>query len=75
MIKLREEESEFMSKLLIEGGHTLSGVINVSGAKNSIVAIIPASILAEQEAVIENVPNISDTNDLISILNYRYKQL
>ena len=69
MIKLREEESEFMSKLLIEGGHTLSGVINVSGAKNSIVAIIPASILAEQEAVIENVPNISDTNDLISILN------
>ena len=57
-----------MSKLLIEGGHTLSGVINVSGAKNSVVAIIPASILAENNAIIENVPNISDTNDLIDIL-------
>lgn len=57
-----------MSKLLIEGGHTLSGLINVSGAKNSVVAIIPASILAENNAIIENVPNISDTNDLIDIL-------
>lgn len=58
-----------MPKLLIEGGHTLSGVINVSGAKNSVVAMIPASILCDTNAKIYNVPNISDTNDLIDIVN------
>ncbi len=49
-----------MKKIVIEGGHKLSGVVNVSGAKNAAVAIIPATILSDGVCRIENVPNISD---------------
>ena len=57
-----------MSKITIEGGHTLSGVVNIGGAKNSTVALIPASILSNGKSVIYNVPQISDIEYLIKIL-------
>lgn len=57
-----------MSKIKIEGGHNLSGIINISGAKNSAVALIPASILCDEEIILNNVPNISDVDALESIL-------
>ena len=57
-----------MKKLIIEGGHKLSGTINIGGAKNSAVALIPASILSDENTTIYNVPNISDKNALIEIL-------
>jgi len=57
-----------MSKIRIEGGHELSGTITVGGAKNSVVALIPASILCDEAATISNVPNITDVNDLEKIL-------
>lgn len=58
-----------MAKLVIEGKHTLSGEIKISGAKNSVVALIPASILCDNNAYLSNVPNISDTESLIEIIN------
>lgn len=58
-----------MKKIIIEGQNKLSGTINISGAKNSAVAIIPAAILCEEFSSIYNVPNISDKNALIDILN------
>lgn len=57
-----------MKKMIIEGGHELSGVIKISGAKNSAVALIPAAILSDSEVIIDNVPNISDTDALVDIL-------
>lgn len=57
-----------MKKLVINGGSALSGEIKISGAKNSVVAIIPAAILSEEEVTIYNVPNISDTKSLIDIV-------
>ena len=57
-----------MPRIKVEGGHKLSGEINVSGAKNSAVALIPAAILCDEEVVINNVPNISDIDDLENIL-------
>lgn len=57
-----------MPRIKIEGGHKLTGEINISGAKNSAVALIPAAILCDEEVVINNVPNISDIDDLESIL-------
>ena len=57
-----------MSKIIIEGGHELSGTITVGGAKNSVVALIPASILCDEVATISNVPNITDVDDLEKIL-------
>ena len=57
-----------MPKIRIEGGHELSGTIDVSGAKNSVVALIPAAILCDETVTISNVPNITDVDDLERIL-------
>ncbi|MFD1064516.1 UDP-N-acetylglucosamine 1-carboxyvinyltransferase [Oceanobacillus locisalsi] len=57
-----------MQKLLIEGGHELSGEVHISGAKNSAVALLPASILADSTVTIEGLPNISDVDTLGELL-------
>lgn len=57
-----------MPKLRIEGGNSLCGVIDVQGAKNSILPIMAAALLAEGECVIENCPRITDADAAISIL-------
>ncbi len=57
-----------MKKLIIEGQHPLTGEIKISGAKNSVVALIPAAILSDDEVTLYNVPNISDTKSLIDII-------
>lgn len=59
-----------MKQIIIEGNHKLSGEINISGAKNSAVALIPAAILSDDIVIIDNVPNISDIDALIEILEY-----
>ena len=59
-----------MKKIKIEGNHLLEGTINISGAKNSAVALIPASILSDEEVQIDNIPNISDIEALNEILTY-----
>ena len=57
-----------MKKFKIEGGHTLEGEIKISGAKNSVVALIPAAILSDEEVTLYNVPDISDTKALMEII-------
>ena len=58
-----------MTKIKIEGVQKLTGTINISGAKNSAVALIPAAILCDEETTISNVPNISDVDSLEEILS------
>ncbi|ADI00661.1 UDP-N-acetylglucosamine 1-carboxyvinyltransferase [Salisediminibacterium selenitireducens] len=57
-----------MEKLFIEGGHKLEGTIEVSGAKNSAVALIPATILADSPVTIDHLPHISDVGILSELL-------
>lgn len=57
-----------MKKLLISGGRRLNGEIQINGAKNSTVALIPAAVLADSEVVLEGVPDIQDVHSLIEIL-------
>lgn len=57
-----------MPKIKIEGCHQLTGTITVGGAKNSVVALIPAAILCDETVTISNVPNITDVDDLEKIL-------
>jgi UDP-N-acetylglucosamine 1-carboxyvinyltransferase len=57
-----------MEKLMIEGGYPLEGTVHISGAKNSAVALIPATILAESTVTIEGLPNISDVRILRDLL-------
>ena len=59
-----------MKQIKIEGQHILSGTINISGAKNSAVALVPASLLSDEEVKIDNIPNISDIDALNEILEY-----
>lgn len=59
-----------MPKIKIEGGHELTGTITVSGAKNSVVALIPAAILCDEKITISNVPDITDVDDLENILTH-----
>ena len=57
-----------MSKLIINGQKTLTGEVEISGAKNSAVALIPAAVLAKTKSIIYNVPEISDIEYLIDIM-------
>lgn len=59
-----------MKQIVIEGGKTLSGEIKISGAKNSAVALVPASLLSDGIVKIDNIPNISDIDALNEILQY-----
>lgn len=57
-----------MPKFIINGGQTLSGKISVSGAKNSALKIIPASLLSKQTITIKNLPNIEDVERSFEVL-------
>ena len=57
-----------MDKYVIRGGRPLQGEIPISGAKNAAVAIIPAVLLVEGVCRLENIPQISDVNMLLTIL-------
>lgn len=52
----------------IEGGNPLEGSINISGAKNASVAIIPAAIMSGETCILENLPHIQDVKALETIL-------
>lgn len=64
-----------MPKIKIEGGHKLTGEIEISGSKNSAVALIPAAILCDEVVKISNIPNISDIDSLEEILTYLNAQI
>ena len=57
-----------MEKYVINGGSCLRGEVEISGAKNAAVAIIPAALMVDGVCVIENMPQISDTEMLLTIL-------
>lgn len=57
-----------MDKLVIEGGVSLKGEVDVSGSKNSVLPILAASLLTNERCRIKNVPNLKDVNTMIKIL-------
>ncbi|MEG1719810.1 MAG: UDP-N-acetylglucosamine 1-carboxyvinyltransferase [Clostridia bacterium] len=58
-----------MNKIVINGQNSLNGEVEISGAKNAAVAIIPAAILVKGVCVIENVPHIRDVDIIIEIMD------
>lgn len=58
-----------LDKYVINGGTALHGEVEISGAKNAAVAIIPAALLVAGVCRIENIPQISDTDMLLTILS------
>ena len=57
-----------MDKLIIEGGRPLTGVVSVSGAKNSVLPILAATILAEGPVQLDNVPDLKDVSTMAMLL-------
>ncbi len=57
-----------MDKYVIMGGKPLHGEVEISGAKNAAVAIIPAALMVDGQCRIENIPQISDVTLLLNIL-------
>ena len=57
-----------MEKLLITGGKPLTGEVKISGAKNSVLPILAASLLTDEEVIIGNVPHLQDVTTTISLL-------
>lgn len=58
-----------MEKYIIKGGKKLLGEVTVNGAKNAVVAILPATILSDEPCIIENIPGISDVDITLQIMS------
>lgn len=57
-----------MEKLIVHGGAKLSGSVNISGSKNAALPILAATLLTKEKCVIRRVPDVSDTNYMLQIL-------
>jgi len=57
-----------MEKFIINGGKILSGKVKISGAKNSALKLMAASILADSKTTLRNVPGIEDVNTMVDVL-------
>lgn len=57
-----------MEKLFISGGKPLKGEVKISGAKNSVLPILAASLLSDEDVIIGNVPHLQDVTTTISLL-------
>jgi UDP-N-acetylglucosamine 1-carboxyvinyltransferase len=58
-----------MDQLLVHGGPLLKGTVNISGSKNASLPILAATLLTPEPCIIRRVPDVSDTNYMIQILN------
>ncbi|MCH8288321.1 MAG: UDP-N-acetylglucosamine 1-carboxyvinyltransferase [Candidatus Marinimicrobia bacterium] len=58
-----------MDKFVINGGNELNGTIRVSGAKNAVLPVMAAALLAEGKSVIRNVPDLRDTRTMAKLLS------
>jgi len=57
-----------MEKFVVHGGSSLSGNVNISGSKNASLPILAATLLTREQCVIRRVPDVSDTNYMLQIL-------
>ena len=59
-----------MDKILVHGGHALSGSVKISGSKNSALPILAATLLTKEPCVIHHVPDLSDIHYMLQILSH-----
>jgi UDP-N-acetylglucosamine 1-carboxyvinyltransferase len=66
----QKQEKDTMSRFVIHGGRPLSGELTISGNKNAALPIIAATLLTDEEVVLENVPQIRDVLNMLGILEH-----
>ncbi len=59
-----------MDKFIIKGGKKLSGEVEISGAKNASLALMPASLLADGTSILKNTPELNDVYTMIKLLKH-----
>lgn len=59
-----------MARFFIEGGKRLSGEVNVSGAKNSALPIIAATLLTDKKVTLKNVPDVFDVRTMLELVTH-----
>jgi UDP-N-acetylglucosamine 1-carboxyvinyltransferase len=59
-----------MDKILVHGGHSLSGTVKIGGSKNSALPILAATLLTKEPCVIHHVPDLSDIHYMLQILSH-----
>ena len=64
-----------MDKILVHGGHPLSGTVKISGSKNSALPILAATLLTREQCVIHHVPDLSDIHYMLQILSHMGAQV
>lgn len=64
----KEGKGQMTNSFIVHGGKKLKGIVQIDGAKNSAVALIPAAILAESQVSIDGLPDISDVHTLYRII-------
>ena len=57
-----------MEQYIIKGGRPLIGSVDIHGAKNAALALIPAAILTEEPVIIDNLPDVSDINVILDAI-------
>ena len=57
-----------MDKIIIEGQNRLSGSVDISGAKNAVLPVMTAALMADGKSIISKVPNLRDTRTMIKLL-------
>ena len=57
-----------MDQYVIKGGNPLVGEVEIGGAKNAALAILAAAIMTDETVIVENLPNVRDTNVLLQAM-------
>ena len=57
-----------MDRIIIEGQNSLSGSVDISGAKNAVLPVMTAALMADGKSIISKVPNLRDTRTMIKLL-------
>jgi len=55
-------------KISISGGKKLSGIVPIHGAKNSVLELIPATLLTDEKVILKNVPNLKDVATILNLM-------
>ncbi len=59
-----------MEQYIIEGGTPIRGEVTISGAKNAALGILAASIMCDEDVLIENIPNVNDINVMLEAISH-----
>ena len=57
-----------MERFVIKGGVALNGEVEIGGAKNAALGLLAAAIMTDEDVTIENLPDVSDINQLIDAI-------